>query len=289
MYFYAMKRENMHQSFKVVYRKIAECSASDLQFNFFQMAYVISGKGFLRVNGNCIAYKTGNLMLMTPNDQHNFDITEPTEFLLVSINSDYVKEYRSKNLNCIECLLYYASHLSGCILKQKEDEFLVKSIVGCLLHAIEYKDVYDEDLTAHYVNALIVIAVRNISKIKPPGIKENSDKRILEIVSYIQSNIFSPQHLKASHIADKFDISPTYLGSYFKNQCGETLQQFISNYRIRMVEHRLSFSDMRINEIVHEFGFSDESHLNKFFKKHKNLSLTAYRKEKNATSIFQMD
>lgn len=276
-----MKRENMHQSFKVVYRKVDDCPAIDLQFNFFQMAYVISGKGFLRVNGNCIAYKAGNLMLMTPNDHHNFDIVESTEFLLVSINSDYVKEYRSKNLNCIECLLYYASHLSGCILKQKEDEFLVKSIVECLLHAIEYKDVYDEDLTAHYVNALIVIAVRNISKIKPPGIKENSDKRILDIVNYIQSNIFSPQHLKASCIADKFDISPTYLGSYFKNQCGETLQQFISNYRIRMVEHRLNFSDMRINEIVNEFGFSDESHLNKFFKKHKNRSLTAYRKEKH--------
>ncbi|HEY9260966.1 AraC family transcriptional regulator [Chitinophaga sp.] len=275
-----MKKENMHQSFEVVYRKVDECPASDLQFSFFQMVYVISGTGFLRVNGNCIAFRPGNLMLMTPNDYHNFHISETTEFLLIRINNEYVKEYRSKNINCIECLLYYASHLSGCILKQKEDEFLVKSIVECLLHAIAHKDIYDEDLTAHYVNALIVIAVRNISKIKPPGIKGNADKRILDIINHIQSNIFSPANLKASFIADKFGISDTYLGSYFRNQCGETIQQFIANYRIRLIEHRLSFSDMRINEIVNEFGFADESHLNKFFKKHRGVSLTGYRKEK---------
>lgn len=272
----------MHQSFEIIYRKVDECPARDLQFSFFQMVYVISGTGFLQVNGNCIAYKAGNLMLMTPNDCHNFDIVHTTEFLLVRINNEYVKEYRSKNINAIECLLYYSSHLSGCILQQKEDEFLVKSIVDCLLHAIKHQDIYDEDLTAHYVNALIVIAVRNISKIKPQGIKENADKRILEIINHIQSNIFSPQNLKASFIADKFDISATYLGSYFKNQCGETIQQFIGSYRIRLIEHRLNFSDMRVNEIVNEFGFADESHLNKFFKKHNNVSLTGYRKARNS-------
>ncbi|WP_354303553.1 AraC family transcriptional regulator [Pedobacter sp. UYP1] len=275
-----MKRENMHQSFEIVYRKVDECPARDLQFSFFQMVYVITGNGFLHVNGNCIAYQAGNLMLMTPNDSHNFDIVDISEFLLVRINSEYVKEYSSKNINCIECLLYYASHLSGCILKQKEDEFLVKSIVGCLLHALKHKDIYNEDLTAHYVNALIVIAVRNISKMKPVGIKENADKRILEIINHIQSNIFSPPSLKASFIAAKFDISPTYLGSYFKHQCGETIQQFIAHYRMRLIEHRLNFSDRRINEIVNEFGFSDESHLNKFFKKHRSISLTGYRKTK---------
>lgn len=47
---------------------------------------------------------------------------------------------------------------------------------------------------------------------------------------------------------------------------------------MRLIEHRLKFSDKLINEIVAEFGFADESHLNKFFKKHRNMSLSAYRK-----------
>lgn len=277
-YFCGMRKENMHQAVEVIYKKVDECPIINSQFSFFQMVYVISGNGFLHINGNGISYQAGNLMLLTPNDYHNFDIVTTTEFLLVKINSEYVKDYKSKSIDHIECLLHYASHLSGCILKRKADEFLVKSISDSLIHAIGNKDIYDEDLITHYVNALIVIAARNIAKIKPTGVKESTDKRILEIINYIQSHIFCPQKLKISAIAEKFDISDTYLGSYFKNHCGETIQSFISNYKIRLIEHRLSFSDMRINEIVDEFGFSDESHLNKFFKKHRNISLTGYRK-----------
>ncbi|QDW23183.1 helix-turn-helix transcriptional regulator [Flavobacterium sp. KBS0721] len=273
----------MHQAVEVFYKKVDECPIVNSQFSFFQMVYVISGNGFLKINGNCISYQTGNLMLLTPNDYHNFDIVTTTEFLLVKINSEYVKEYKSKSIDHIGCLLHYATHLSGCILKRKADEFLVKSISDSLIHAIDNKDIYDEDLITHYVNALIVIAARNIAKIKPTGVKESADKRILEIINYIQAHIFCPEKLKASAVAKEFDISDTYLGSYFKNHSGETIQSFISNYKIRLIEHRLRFSDMRINEIVEEFGFSDESHLNKFFKKHRNISLTGYRK----ANIFQ--
>ncbi|WP_173967097.1 helix-turn-helix domain-containing protein [Flavobacterium collinsii] len=275
-----MRKENMHQSVEVIYKRVDQCPLVNSQLSFFQMVYVISGSGFLHINGNAISYQTGNLMLLTPNDYYRFDIITTTDFLLVKLSSEYAKEYKSKSIDHIECLFHYASHLSGCILNRKADEYLVKSIVESLVYTMDNTDIYDEDLIIHYVNALVVIAARNIAKIKPLGIKESADKRILEIINYIQENIFFPQKIKVSVIAGKFDISDTYLGSYFKNHCGETIQSFVSNYKIRLIEHRLSFSDMRINEIVDEFGFSDESHLNKFFKKHRNISLTGYRKAK---------
>jgi len=276
------KKETIHQSLEVLYRKVDDCPLKDLQLTFFQMAYIISGKGFLSINGHRIAYQTGNLMLLTPNDTYNFDIEETTEFLLIRFTSDYVKKYKWKNISEIECLLYYSTHLTGCILRNVSDYPLVKSIIKSLLQGINQSDLYEEDLQMHFVNALIVIAARNIAKIKPANLKVNADKRIQDIIDYIQNNIFSPQLLKAPVIAEAFGISDSYLGTYFKNQSGETIQHFIANYKIRLIEHRLQFSDRRINEIADEFGFADESHLNKFFKKHKSLSLTQYRKSKAA-------
>jgi AraC-like DNA-binding protein len=272
------KKENIHQPLEVIYRKVDYCPLKDLQLTFFQMAYIISGNGFLSINGHRIAYNTGNLMLLTPNDYYNFDMEETTEFLLIKFTSDYVKTYKWKNICEIECLLYYSTHLTGCILRNEPDYPLVNSITQALLKGIHHSDLYEEDLQMHFVNALIVIAARNIAKIKPAQLKVNADKRIQDIITYIQNNIFSPQKLKASVIADTFDISETYLGAYFKNQSGENIQHFIANYKIRLIEHRLKFSDRRIHEIADEFGFADESHLNKFFKKHKNLTLTQYRK-----------
>ena len=52
----------------------------------------------------------------------------------------------------------------------------------------------------------------------------------------------------------------------------------ILNYKMKMVESRLLHTDMRINEIVAELGFTDESHLNKLFRKYKGVSPTEFRK-----------
>jgi len=45
-----------------------------------------------------------------------------------------------------------------------------------------------------------------------------------------------------------------------------------------LVENRLLHSQMRICEIVEELGFTDESHLNKFFKKYRGCSPSNFRK-----------
>lgn len=57
------------------------------------------------------------------------------------------------------------------------------------------------------------------------------------------------------------------------------MQQYILNYKIKMVESRLLHSEMRISEIVEELGFTDESHLNRLFKKYKDCNPTDFRKK----------
>ena len=276
-----MKRENIDQLVKVEYHQADECPLKGTQLSFFQIVYVISGKGSFTINDNLATYGKGSLILLTPNDQHFLEIKEKTELLLVKFSERYIKDYKWNSINSIGCLLYGASYLSGCILQNKPDVVLVDSIVNSLLHGINHPDLYQEELTLHYVNALIVIAARNISKMRTENIASNTDKRILEIINYIQGNIHDPALLKVSVIAQKFGLSETYLGSYFKNQSGETITHYILNYKMRLIEHRLLFSDMRINEIVTEFGFSDESHLNKFFKKQHKMSLTEFKKAKS--------
>ena len=55
------------------------------------------------------------------------------------------------------------------------------------------------------------------------------------------------------------------------------MQGYITKYKIKLIEHRLKFSDKRINEIAEEFGFTDISHLSKFFKKQKGNNLSSFR------------
>lgn len=272
-----MARENIHNSLEVYYEKIDCCPLRDRQFNFFEFVYVLSGKGMHGINGNQLSFEAGDLFLITPNDYHSFDLNEVCEFMVVRFAPFYVKSYNWQSIDHIECLLYYSSHFSGSILVNEADKRIVGNLMQNLMYTVEQKSIYGEDLMRHLVNAIIVIAARNISVMKPESISPNSDTRILQIIDYIQENIRQPELLKISVIAQKFGLSDTYLGSYFRKQCNESIQQYISSYRIRLMEHRLRFSDKRVHEIADEFGFADESHINKFFKRHKGLSLRVYR------------
>jgi AraC-like DNA-binding protein len=276
-YLCIMAKENIYQSLEVFYENVTVCPLRDRQFNFFELVYVISGKGKHSVNGNKFDYFPGDLFLITPDDCHGFDLEGNNEFMVVRFGESYIKEYQWKSIDHIECLLYYASHLSGSILVNNDDKHMVNSLIQSLQQACSHQSLYNEDLTRHLVNAIIVIAARNIAINKPQQLTPNADRRTLQILDYIQAYIRQPELLTIAVIAAKFRFSPTYLSSYFRKECNESIQQYISSYRIRLIEHRLRFSDKRVHEIADEFGFADESHINKFFKRHHGISLKKYR------------
>lgn len=272
-----MARENIYKSLVVFYEKVNQCPLRNRQFNYFELAYVISGPGYFTVNGNRVRFRAGDLFLITPKDCHEFDLEGTCEFMVVRFGEDYIKEHRWMNIDHMECILYYASDISGSVLVNEGDKEMVSLLVDSLRQATKHTSLYNEDLIRCLVNGLIVIASRNITLMRPKGLSENSDIRILKIIDYIQEHIYRPKELTIAVIAEKFGLSPTYLGSYFRKQCNESLQHYISAYRIRLISQRLRFSDKRVHEIADEFGFTDESHINKFFKRHKGVSLHVYR------------
>ncbi|WP_413533197.1 helix-turn-helix domain-containing protein [Empedobacter brevis] len=272
-----MAKENIYQSLEVFYEKVDECPLRDRQYNFFEMIYVISGTGYHAVNGNRFAYFQGDLFLLAPNDCHEFDVNGICEFMVIRFGEQYINHHQFKNRGHISCLLYYTSHLAGSIILNADDKIMVASLINNLRMIIEHQSLYVEELIHHLVNAIIVIVAKNIAIINPKEISLTTDIRLMQILDYIQTNICKPEVLKISVIAEKFGFSPNYLGHYFRKQCNESIQQYISSCRIRLIEHRLRFSDKRVHEIADEFGFTDESHINKFFKRYHGVSLKKYK------------
>lgn len=275
-----MVRENLYQSLEVFYETSDTCNRNEKQFSFFELFYVLSGNGFHMVNGNKIQFREKGLFMLSPNDRHSFETNGFCEFLVIRFGQNYVSEFQWKSIDQMECVLFHASHLSESILQNEEDSTAVAGLMQYLLQILRGNNLYKEDLIRHLVNAVIVIAARNLSIVKPQQMEDNADQKILEMIDYIQQHIHRPELLKVEVLAEKFGISQTYVGTYFRKQSGESLQQYISAYRVRVIEHRLRFSDRRINEIAEEFGFADESHANKFFKRHTGLRLKSYRNQK---------
>ena len=78
--------------------------------------------------------------------------------------------------------------------------------------------------------------------------------------------------------ARHFHKSKDHLSLYFKKQTGITIKEYITEYKMRLVRTRLLYSDLTIAAIAAELDFTDESHLNKVFRRKYAMTATAYRK-----------
>lgn len=277
-----MAREHLYHLFEISFKELDKFPPIIYKNNFFKLIYIMEGTGVQYMNKHSFNYRKGNMFLITPADSYSFSINTTTTFFFLSFNDIYIRPKKNKDNDWVqhmEYILRNASHRPGCILKNTVDKPLVASLVECIHKEFTDEQIYHSKIIQQFVNTLILVVARNIALKLPKNIKENTGEAVLDILHYIQENIFDPQKLRAEKISHQLGISLSYLGRYFKKQTGDTLQQYISNYKIRLIEMRLLHSDMRISEIACELNFTDESHLNRAFKKHKAMSPSEYRKK----------
>lgn len=279
-----MKREHLYQPFEIEYKKLDVCPMTEHKHLFFELVYIISGTGQQCINKNVFDYHAGHMFLLTPEDCHSFKITTTTEFFFLKFSDVYIRTgvFKAEDIERLEYILGNATHQPGCILKNFTDKPLVKLLADAMLREQQNSDLYNRELIQQLVNTLIVVVARNIAKYLPEQVTEKTEEKALDIISYIQQHIYSPELLRSDVVSAKFNIGDAYLGRYFKKHTGETFQNYITQHRLALIKARLNHSDMRINEIAAEFGFTDESHFNKFFRKQEGMSPKGFRMEKRA-------
>src|SRR6218665_2524173 len=231
-----MKKENLYEPFTVSFETLDEYPDVGDRHNFFELVYILEGTGRQCINKNIFEYDPGHLFLLTPEDCHNFTIETKTKFFFLRFNDIYLKNssLQNENVQRLEYILQNANHQPGCILKNDPDKCLVKVMVEAICREHQDKDVYNQELIQQLVNTLIIIVARNIAKYLPEQVNIATEAKAMDILQYIQNNIYFPEKIKAESISEYFGISNTYLGRYFKKHASETMQQYISNYKTKL-------------------------------------------------------
>lgn len=275
-----MKRENLHQPFEISISELDESLLKEHDHTFFELVYILSGTGIQWINNSKFAYHDGHLFMITPGDSHSFEIQTTTKFINIKFNDIYIHSaiFGAENIQRLEFILQHANHQPGCILRNKTDKLLVKPMIEAIIREYVNRSLYSKEIITQLINTIIIVVARNVALFLPEQLDERSEEKSLDILQYIQTHIYHPHEIQAKAISQHFGISASYLGRYFKKHTNETMQQYILNYKLKMVENRLLHSEMRINEIVMELGFTDESHLNKLFKKYRGCNPSDFRK-----------
>ena len=103
------------------------------------------------------------------------------------------------------------------------------------------------------------------------------DKRIASAVQFIRQNTKSP--IQVADVAREIDMPRRTMEKYFRSVLGRSVHDEIARARIENISQILVEATMTISQIAKEFGFSDATHMTRFFRKKKGITPLAYRKQ----------
>jgi len=284
-----MKSLSLYQEFDISVYEAVKWEYGTHKHNFFELVYILEGSGTHILNDNGKAYNKGSLFLLTPEEFHSFEIRDKTSFCIITFNKIYFsKESKSKEnlldfselFKKIEIIFYNSNYLQNEPIRNEGDKCFVEILIRKLIEEMNDKHFYYDIIVQNIIFLLLNVIARSIQQNLSSDFKAiNSKSEIGNMLFYIQQNIYKKEKLKIEEIAGYFCKSKNYISEYFKTETGESLKDYISNYKINLVKNRLTHSNLTISQIANELDFTDDSHLNKMFKKKFGQTAKQYRNE----------
>lgn len=288
-----MKIHSLFKPFEIEHFEVDNCPCQRHKHTFFEITYILRGAGDYYINGNKFRFKDNDLFLLPPDAEHYTRVSTTTSFLFIRFNNIYLQAQQATDkqysdlgdwIQRLEYILQNSHDLRGPVNLHAGDQPLINAVCAAIMQGLSMPQILQKELMQQLINTLITIVARNIAMFNLEQ-ADGQPQAGRDILHYIHQHIYAPEKLKAERIAAHFNISLNYISEYFKKHLQGGMQRYIINYKLSLIEIRLRHSDMRLNEIADEFGFTDESHFTRTFKKHKGLSPSAYRKHQHETEV----
>ena len=277
-----MKRYIQNEPFNIYCFESSKWEHQVHKHNHFEIIYIKNGRGKHFVNNNGFEYFGGEVFLLGPEDFHYFEIKEATNFAFIRFMEIFFKEEENEFSSwqeTIKFLLYAPYQSYGSIVKKDGEKILLQHLFEALI--LEYNTSHSSTynlMIDSIMKAILTVLARNmINQTSAINKNEKSLQPIEPIIMYIRQNILQPEMLRIDKMAERFNYSPHYLSIYFKKHMGMPIQQYILQYKLKLIENRLKYSTTSISEIAYDFNFTDESHLNKIFKKYYEVPPGVFR------------
>lgn len=100
--------------------------------------------------------------------------------------------------------------------------------------------------------------------------RENCSDIVREMINAIEESYGMKLQLDA--IAEKFHMTPEYLGNLFAKETGTTFSNYLRQVRMEKAKELLTGTDMKIYEVACAVGYPDQKYFSKVFKEYVGVS-----------------
>lgn len=221
----------------------------------YDLFYVWSGRGDLRLNGqdyqlqpqSCFLFRPGDEIAATHDAQHPLVITY-IHFNFASPVVCIPKPYRIiRDAITMESLLrrYVRLFLVDTFGAEVEAKLILKQL---MIQLLREEQLQEQQST------------------KESNVSHSLLETIEEIAHYVQQHPGEPHSVES--LALRANLSPKYFSQKFKEIIGETVRSYIVQARIKRAEHLLHFTGMTVTETAYALGYNDIHFFSRQFKQY---------------------
>ncbi|MGI6085967.1 MAG: AraC family transcriptional regulator [Acetivibrionales bacterium] len=228
--------------------------------NFFQLVYIHSGKGSIRLLNKFYQTDPGDMFFIPPFTDHeifgfkNFTTIHISFFCKNSLNKKLMslkKHY--KNLE-----LYEASIIQDIFTESIMSHPFHKEIIQVRLYELILRLLRAAKTEKKSINSNINVILTNLTN------------DINNVLNYIEENIYS--NIEISQIADYYGFSESYFSHCFKDAVGCSPKKYITLRKMKIAKDLLFTSKMNVTQISEHLGFSSVHYFSRVFKMHFGVS-----------------
>ncbi|MBB1195087.1 AraC family transcriptional regulator [Flavobacterium sp. SOK18b] len=257
---------------------------SKISTDFYSIMFKNYCKNNIKYGRKAIDFQDGNLICIAPNQTIEIDneiehkenmmgwglFFHPDLIRATSLN-DKLKKYSFFNYEVSEAL-----HLSD-----KEKNILFDCVQKIQMELQENIDVHSQFIIVSTIELLLNYCSRFYGR--QMITRSQANKSILAQIETILNTYFSETNIKSqglpsvAFLAEKVNLSPSYLSDLLKKETGKNAQEHIHFYLIEQAKTYLINTEKNINEIAFSLGFEYPQYFNKLFKQKTGKTPLEYR------------
>ena len=229
--------------------------------DMFIFEYILSGSGYIEVNGKTFKVSANDVYIIEPGQDHTYysDSKNPFKKIWINFYSDIFTEiFKSFGLS------------NKTVFHNTETLELFKEIQN-LKKVSNFSDDICYDIAPVIFKILCILATNDNKQV-------SLSKTAKLTKRYIDESIYSNTTLE--DIANMLNLSKAHIIREFSKNYGISPYNYLIEQKIATAKKMLILHNMNISEISSQLGFEDANYFSKLFKKKTGISPLQYRKSK---------
>ncbi len=227
--------------------------------------YVLSGRGYYRLNGTVYRLEAGDAFLIRPDEliYYEADKKNPWTYTWVGFQGVKIKSYLERTSLLSSPVFHYGKddRIRLCHEKMFEASHLPANR-ELMMNSILYE-------------YLFLLASKFPREQLSP--REKQIGYVEEVLKYMESNY--PQSISIQSLADSLGLNRSYLHRLFKSATGASPQEYLLDLRMEKACVLLRETDLAVSIISLSVGYEDTLYFSRLFRKKKGMSPSRYREE----------